>query len=70
MAPFTVLVGWLVDKPLTLIFSPFETGFLILSVVVVSICLSHPKTNWLEGAALLSIYLMGATGFWFENMEE
>ena len=40
----------------------------VLSVVTVSICLSNPKGNWLEGSLLITTYLMIAVGFWFEKV--
>jgi Ca2+:H+ antiporter len=62
------LVGWAADKPMTLNFPHFEITLYALSVFTVSICLSNPKSNWLEGSLLVTTYVMIATGFWFENV--
>lgn len=66
--PLTVLWGWATDRPMTLNFTHFEITLFIMSVVTVSICLSNPKGNWLEGSLLMTTYAMIAMGFWFENV--
>jgi Ca2+:H+ antiporter len=55
---------------MTLNFPHFEITLFVLSVVIVSICLSNPKTNWLEGSLLITTYIMVAVGFFFEDVEE
>jgi len=68
VTPLTVLVGWYLDKPMTLNFPQFEVILFILSVIVVSICVSNSKSNWLEGSMLITTYIMIAVGFWFEKV--
>ena len=68
VVPLTVLVGWAFDKPMTLNFPHFEITLYILSVFTVSVCLSNPKGNWLEGSLLITTYIMIAIGFWFEKV--
>jgi Ca2+:H+ antiporter len=68
VTPLTVLVGWGLDRNMTLNFPHFEIILYVMSVVTVSICLSNPKGNWLEGSLLITTYLMIAAGFWFENV--
>ena len=68
VVPFTVLVGWALDKPMTLNFPHFEIIMYIMSVLTVSIVLSNPKCNWLEGSLLITTYLLIAVGFWFEEV--
>lgn len=70
VTPLIVLVGWAVDRPLTLNFPPFEICLFILSVFVVSIVVSNSKSNWLEGSMLIITYVMIAVGFWFEKVED
>lgn len=36
-------------KPLTMLFDPFETIVLFLSVLIVNSTLSDSRSNWLEG---------------------
>lgn len=68
VVPLTVLVGWAMDKPMTLNFPHFEITLYILSVFTVSVCLSNPRGNWLEGSLLITTYIMIAIGFWFEKV--
>ena len=70
VTPLVVLVGWVVDRPLTLNFPPFEICLFILSVFVVSIVTSNAKSNWLEGSMLVTTYVMIALGFWFEKVKD
>lgn len=67
-APLTVLVGWMTDKPMSLNFPHFEIILYILSILVVSSCLTNSKTNWLEGSMLITTYILIAVGFWFEKV--
>lgn len=68
VVPLTVLVGWACDKDMTLNFPHFEIILYILSVLTVSIVLSNPKCNWLEGSLLITTYFLVAVGFWFEHV--
>mmetsp|Transcript_16869 Transcript_16869/g.23448 ORF Transcript_16869/g.23448 Transcript_16869/m.23448 type:complete len:559 (-) Transcript_16869:282-1958(-) len=70
VVPFTVIFGWIFDKRMTLNFPHFEIMLYVLSVFTVSICLSNPSGNWLEGSLLITTYLMIALGFWYEDLEE
>lgn len=70
VTPLIVLVGWAVDRPLTLNFPPFEICLFILSVFVVFIVVSNSKSNWLEGSMLIITYAMLAVGFWFEKVQD
>ena len=63
-----VLAGWVSGKNMTLNFPHFEIILFVMAVVIVSICLSNPKTNWLEGSLLVTSYAMIAVGFWFEDV--
>uniref|UniRef100_A0A7S1ZP93 Sodium/calcium exchanger membrane region domain-containing protein n=1 Tax=Trieres chinensis TaxID=1514140 RepID=A0A7S1ZP93_TRICV len=68
--PVTVLIGWATGRDMTLNFPHFEIVLFVLSVIIVSICVSNPKTNWLEGSLLMTTYVMIAVGFWFERVQE
>lgn len=50
VTPFLVILGWIIDQPMTLHFETFETVVFFLSVLVVSYVLSDGKSNYLEGA--------------------
>ena len=68
--PGCVIIGWLVDRSMTLYFHAYETACLFLSVVVIAAVLQGGTTNWLVGATCVSIYVMIATGFWFHSLED
>lgn len=67
--PGSVLIGWAMDRSMSLFFRGFETCCLIFSVVSVAAVLQGGTTNWLVGAYLLGVYFMIAAGFWFHEME-
>lgn len=63
--PFTVTLGWILGKPLTLLFDPLESIVLFLSVLTVNYTVADGKSNWLEGMILMCLYLILAVTFWF-----
>ena len=58
-----VLVGWAIDVPMSLYFSTFETAILFVSVFITNLVILDGESNWLEGAMLLSTYLIIALAF-------
>lgn len=65
VTPFTVLVGWCMDVPMNLYFSLFETAVLFVSVFITNFLILDGESNWLEGAMLLSTYIIIALAFFF-----
>ncbi|OCH95484.1 calcium/proton exchanger [Obba rivulosa] len=63
--PFIVTLGWIIGKPLTLLFDPFESIVLFLAVLVVNYCVQDGKSNWLEGMILMCLYVILAVTFWY-----
>jgi len=63
--PFIVTLGWILGKPLTLLFDPLESVVLFLSVLTVNYCVQDGKSNWLEGMILMCLYLILGVTFWF-----
>lgn len=63
--PFMVILGWILDKPLPLLFDPFESIVLYISVHVMSYVVADGKSNWLEGVILICFYINIAVSFWF-----
>ncbi|KZT29881.1 calcium/proton exchanger [Neolentinus lepideus HHB14362 ss-1] len=51
--PFIVTLGWIINKPLSLLFDPFEAIALFLSVLTVNYVVADGKSNWLEGMILM-----------------
>lgn len=62
--PVLVLVGWAVGQPLTLYFHDFETINLVVSVLLVNSLIQDGKSNYLEGALLVALYLVISLSFW------
>lgn len=50
VTPFLVILGWIIDQPMTLHFETFETVVFFLSVLVVTYVIADGKSNYLEGA--------------------
>jgi len=48
-----VTLGWILGKPLTLLFDPYESVALFLSVLTVNYVVQDGKSNWLEGFILM-----------------
>ncbi|CAL3966458.1 unnamed protein product [Diplocarpon coronariae] len=63
VTPSLVLLGWAIGVDMTLHFETFETVVFFLSVLVVTYVLSDGKSNYLEGAMLLGLYLIIALAF-------
>ncbi|KAN0120750.1 Sodium/calcium exchanger domain containing protein [Russula decolorans] len=61
--PFIVILGWILGKPLTLLFDPFESIVLFLSVLTVNYVVQDGKSNWLEGMILMCLYAIIAVTF-------
>ncbi|KAB5566515.1 calcium/proton exchanger [Coniochaeta sp. 2T2.1] len=64
VTPFLVILGWIIDQPMSLHFETFETIAFALSVLVVTYTVQDGKSNYLEGAMLLGLYLIIALAFW------
>ncbi|SOV05021.1 related to VCX1 - Vacuolar Ca++/H+ exchanger [Ustilago sp. UG-2017a] len=63
--PLLVLIAWMGDKPLTLLFDPFATILLFLTVLIVNFAIADNRSNYLEGFVLIMVYLIVALTVWF-----
>jgi len=63
--PFLVVLGWMMDRQLSLFFSAFESVVVFVTVIIVHIILSDGESNWLEGMMLLAGYCIICIGFYF-----
>ncbi|KAJ3714236.1 Sodium/calcium exchanger protein-domain-containing protein [Lentinula raphanica] len=63
--PLMVTIAWAMGKPLALLFDPFESLVLYISVQTMTHVVADGKSNWLEGAILICLYIMIAVSFWF-----
>eukprot|EP00984_Skeletonema_dohrnii_P015383 scaffold6630_cov125-Skeletonema_dohrnii-CCMP3373.AAC.5 len=63
----TVVIGWFTGREMTMKFPQFEVALYLMSVIIVSMCLSNARSNWLEGSLLVSLYALIAVGIYFEK---
>ncbi len=65
VVPTLVLLSLVFGHPMPLIFSVPELVAMVLAVLLSYIVTNDGDTNWFEGAALLSAYLIMGVGFYF-----
>lgn len=63
VAPLLVFISLAMGNPLTLIFNNFELWALGAGIIVTALVSLDGESNWLEGAALLGVYLILAIAF-------
>ncbi|KAJ7849304.1 calcium/proton exchanger [Mycena leptocephala] len=63
--PFMVVLGWILGKPLTMLFDPFESIAVFLAVMTVNYVVQDGRSNWLEGMILMCLYVILGTTFFF-----
>ncbi|KAL8695151.1 MAG: hypothetical protein Q9218_000319 [Villophora microphyllina] len=64
VTPFLVILGWIIDEPMSLQFEIFETVVFFLAVLVTNYLISDGKSNYLEGAMLIGMYIIIALAFY------
>lgn len=65
VTPFMVLIGWIIDIPMSLYFSTFETAVLFVSVLITNYLIMDGESNWLEGVMLIGTYIIIALAFFY-----
>ncbi|HIQ01072.1 MAG TPA: calcium/proton exchanger [Anaerolineales bacterium] len=63
VAPLLVFISLALGHPMTLVFNPFELVALAAGVGVVALISGDGRSNWLEGAMLLAVYVIVALAF-------
>lgn len=63
--PLLVIISWIADKPLTLLFDPFIAILLFLAILIVNYAIQDGRSNYMEGYLLLSVYVIDALVAWF-----
>lgn len=58
VTPFLVILGWIIGQPMSLQFEIFETVVFFLAVLVTNYLISDGKSNYLEGAMLIGMYII------------
>jgi Ca2+:H+ antiporter len=68
VTPVVVFVGWGLNIPMDLNFNQFESIVLILAILVVGGFLRDKKSNYLEGALCVLVYVIIAiSAFFYPN---
>lgn len=68
--PGCVLVGWIIDRSMSMYVHGYETCCLLIGTLLASAVLQGGSTNWVTGFFFIVVYLMMAVGFWFHELEE
>ncbi|KAI1496366.1 Sodium/calcium exchanger protein-domain-containing protein [Biscogniauxia marginata] len=58
LTPLVVILGWIIDQPMTLYFTLFETVCLFVSAFIINFLILDGRSNYLEGALLCSTYVI------------
>ena len=64
VTPALVVVGWIINQPMSLCFEPFDAVVFFLSVLVVNSLVADGESNYLEGAMLVGTYVTHRLLFW------
>jgi Ca2+:H+ antiporter len=62
VTPLVVILGWILDKEMSLYFNLFETVTIFVSTFVVNFLVLDGRSNYLEGALLCACYVIIAVG--------
>lgn len=65
VAPILVFISLLIGHPMTLEFNHPELIAMVAASVIAALVAIDGRSNWLEGAMLIVVYLMLAIGFFF-----
>jgi Ca2+:H+ antiporter len=65
VAPILVLLSPVVGASFTLVLPPLLLVVLLVAVVVAVVAVQDGDSTWLEGGAMLTLYAMVATAFWW-----
>ncbi|CUA76319.1 Vacuolar calcium ion transporter [Rhizoctonia solani] len=63
--PLLVLVAWIVNTPLTLLFDHFEIVVIVGACFLVNSVTQDGRTNWAEGLIMVGFYVIIALAAWF-----
>lgn len=65
ITPVVVLLGWILDRDMSLYFNLFETISLFVTAFVVNFLILDGRSNYLEGSLLIAAYVIIALGAFF-----
>ncbi|THV07021.1 calcium/proton exchanger [Dendrothele bispora CBS 962.96] len=55
--PVSVILGWIMGRPLTFFLDPLQSVILLVSVILVSFIIQDGKSNWMEGVLLFALFV-------------
>lgn len=71
VTPLIVLLGWILNKNMSLYFTLFETVSMFVSAFIVNFLVLDGRSNYLEGALLISAYvIIAVAAFFYPSSEE
>jgi calcium/proton exchanger cax len=71
ITPLIVILGWCMNKDMTLYFTLFETVCLFVSTFIVNFLVLDGRSNYLEGALLCATYvIIGVVAFFYPNANQ
>ncbi|KAI1425808.1 Sodium/calcium exchanger protein-domain-containing protein [Xylaria sp. FL1777] len=71
ITPLVVIIGWIINQPMTLYFTLFETVSLFVSAFIINFLILDGRSNYLEGALLVATYvIIGIIAFFYPEGTE
>ncbi len=71
VTPLIVILGWIMDREMTLYFTLFETVCLFVSTFIVNFLVLDGRSNYLEGALLCAVYvIIAVVAFFYPSPDE
>lgn len=71
ITPLVVILGWAMNKEMTLFFTLFETVCLFVSAFIANFLVLDGRSNYLEGALLCATYvIIGLVAFFYPNAQD
>ncbi|KAF2969944.1 hypothetical protein GQX73_g3593 [Xylaria multiplex] len=71
ITPLVVIIGWIINQPMTLYFTLFETVSLFVSTFIINFLILDGRSNYLEGALLVATYvIIGIIAFFYPEGAE
>jgi Ca2+:H+ antiporter len=65
VAPLLVILGLVVNQPMTLVFAPLEIAAVAVAALIAVVISHDGESNWLEGATLFGVFVILAVSFFF-----
>ncbi|KAF9111304.1 hypothetical protein BGX27_005117 [Mortierella sp. AM989] len=67
VTPILVLLGWIIEVPMTLRFTVLEVTILAASILLINYLIADHETNWIEGVLLLAVFVICAMAFYYDS---